>query len=145
MSGKYDDMLYLPHHVSPTRARMSAIDRGAQFSPFAALVGYDSVIEETARLTEQRIELTEGAQWSLNEKLRMLLERGADSPEVSVTYFSPDLRKQGGMYLTAVGVVRKIDSLQKTIMMSDGTVIPMEDILSIESDWFGSRIAPISD
>lgn len=145
MTGKYDDMLYLPHHVSPTRPRMSAIDRGAQFSPFAALVGYDSVIEETARLTEQKIELTEGVQWVLNEKLRMLSELGAEKPEISVTYFCPDMRKQGGAYVTTVGVLRKIDSTQKMIMMSDGVKIPMEDILSIESEWFASRQSDMND
>lgn len=138
MSGKYDDMLYLPHHVSPTRPRMSAIDRGAQFSPFAALVGYDSVIEETARLTQQKIELTEGVQWVLNEKLRMLSEYGIGGPVISVTYFCPDIRKQGGAYVTTVGIVRKIDSMQKVMLLSDGVEIAMEDILSIESDWFAS-------
>ncbi len=145
MSGKYDDMLYLPHHVSPTRPRMCAIDRGAQFSPFAALVGYDSVIEETARLTQQKVELTEGAQWALNEKLRMLSELASDSPVVSITYFAPDLRKQGGAYVKNVGIVRKMDTVQKLIVMKDGTIIPMDDILSIEGDCFTWRQLPEND
>ncbi len=144
MSGKYDDMLYLPHHVSPTRPRMPAIDRGAQFSPFAALVGYDSVIEETARLTQQKIELTESVQWALNEKLRMLSEYGI-GPVISVTYFCPDIRKQGGAYVTTVGTVRKIDTIQKVMILSDGVKIPMEDILNIESDWFASMQSGMRD
>ncbi len=139
MSGKYDDMLHMPHHVSPTRSRMAAVDRGAQFSPFAALVGYDAVIEEAARLTQPRIELTEGEQDALNEKLRQVAEALPECPVLAITYFSPDLRKEGGAYVTALGSVRRIDPLERMVRMTDGTLIPMEQILSIESDWFSDR------
>lgn len=136
MSGKYDDMLYMPHHTSPNRPKMSTVTRGAQFSPFAALVGYDAVIEETARLTQRRIDLTEGVRYALNEKLRMLSEQIADAPVVTITFFYPDLRKDGGTYVNAVGQVQKIDPIDRQVLMADGTKIFMEDIVAIESDWF---------
>ncbi len=138
MSGKYDDMLYMPHHVSPTRPHMSAVDRGAQFSPFAALVGYDAVIAETARLTQERIELTESAQQTLNEKLRFLGEQTGEPPNIVITFFQQDLWKDGGKYVTVCGTVRRIDPVTHRVLMADGTLIPMEDILTIEGDCFAS-------
>lgn len=42
----YEDIIALPHPASKKHHRMSALDRAAQFSPFAALNGYDEVIEE---------------------------------------------------------------------------------------------------
>lgn len=136
MRGKYDDMLYMPHHVSATRARMSAADRGAQFSPFAALVGYDAVIAETARLTQCRIELTEGEQLLLNDKLLLLSEWGEEMPAVSITYFCADEKKEGGAYVTASGVVKKIDRYGCCVQMADGRCIPMADMIAIEGDCF---------
>ena len=52
---RYDDILYLPHHVSPTRPKMLRLDRAAQFAPFAALTGYEAVIDETARRAEEKV------------------------------------------------------------------------------------------
>ncbi len=135
MSGPYDDILHLPHHVSATHARMSAQDRAAQFSPFAALTGYEAAVEETARLTDQQIELAVDATADLNKKLALIQERIADGPQVTLTYFVQDQRKSGGAYVTAAGRVRKIDGHEKYLLLADGTRIFFADILSIGGDW----------
>lgn len=134
---KYEDIINLPHHVSEKRAPMSMIDRGAQFSPFAALTGYDAAIQETARLTDRRIELSDGQKEQLNEKLQLILENLRGQPEVTVTYFRPDERKGGGAYVTAAGIVSKIDGYRKLLIMKDGTVISFEDIYEIQ---FGNHL-----
>lgn len=134
---KYEDIINLPHHVSEKRAPMSMIDRGAQFSPFAALTGYDAAIQETARLTDRRIELSDGQKEQLNEKLQLILENLRGQPEVTVTYFCPDGRKGGGAYVTAAGIVSKIDGYRKLLIMKDGTVISFEDIYEIQ---FGNHL-----
>lgn len=132
MSGKYDDIIDLPHHQSSTRPRMSGIDRAAQFSPFAALVGYDSAVKETARLTGQRIELDADAIELLDEKLCWLQEHIGGHPKASITYFVPDSRKQGGAYTTVSGQVKKIDSFERVVVVTDGIVIAIDDIIEIE-------------
>lgn len=134
MSGKYDDMLHLPHHVSPKRPQMSLADRAAQFSPFAALTGYEAAIRETERLTTERIELDESAKASLDEKLRVIVERLPEEPEVTITYFQPDVKKDGGAYLTITGAMQKLDTYESIVVMMDGTRIPIDDIVEIESD-----------
>lgn len=131
-SNKYDDIITLPHYVSPSRARMSQADRAAQFSPFAALTGFEAAIRETARLTGQRAVLTETAKAALDEKLRLLAENLSASPEAAITYFRPDERKAGGEYVTAAGTVRKIDTVSHLLTMADGTKIFFEDIKKIE-------------
>ena len=132
----YGDIINLPHHVSPTRPRMSMADRAAQFSPFAALSGYGDAVKETARLTGQRIELDESAKAALDEKLRLLAEVIEDRPEAAITYFLPDRRKAGGEYVTVSGTVKRADSVQRELVMTDGTRIPVEDILDIAGDLF---------
>lgn len=106
--GAHDDIIDLPHPTSATHPRMSMIDRAAQFSPFAALTGHGAAIEETARLTDQRIELTEDKKAVLDKKLHLLLET---SGEGTFTYFLPDKRKDGGAYVTTVGTVKKLRHL----------------------------------
>ena len=133
---QYDDIINLPHYVSPTRPRMSMIDRAAQFSPFAALTGYDAAIKETGRLTDQRIELSEDSRAALDRKQQLLVECLADHPEVSVTYFIPDERKSGGAYVTVTGSVKKVDDYQRLLLLTDGTKIPLDDILDLESELF---------
>lgn len=133
---QYDDIINLPHYVSPTRPRMSMIDRAAQFSPFAALTGYDAAIRETGRLTDQRIELSEDSRAALDRKQQLLVECLADHPEVSVTYFIPDERKSGGAYVTVTGIVKKVDDYQRLLLLTDGTKIPLDDILDLESELF---------
>ena len=133
---QYDGIINLPHHVSATRPQMSMTNRAAQFSPFAALTGYDAVIKETGRLTDHRIELSEDSRANLDRKQQLLLDSLADHPEVSVTYFIPDERKAGGAYVTVTGIVKKLDDFQRIMVLTDGTVIPLDEILKLESDLF---------
>ena len=123
---KYDDIIHLSRPVSVRHAPMPMADRGAQFSPFAALTGYDDVIVETGRLTDRQTVLAEGAEAELDEKLRQLEARLPDRPTVIITYFQPDYRKAGGSYPAAVGAVKKIDQCHRVILMTDGREIPMD-------------------
>ena len=138
--GKYDDLLHLPHPVSRRHPPMSAMDRAAQFSPFSALTGYEAVIQEAGRLTDSRTELTEYSRDVLDQKQRILLEAAPAHPEITVTYFVPDGRKQGGMYGTLRGNLKKIDLGRRVMVMLDGTEIPLDDIADIQSDLFTGRI-----
>ena len=133
MNSKYEYLLHMPHHVSYTHPHMSMQNRAAQFSPFAALVGYDDLIVEAARLTDQRMELDESVKAELNEKLRLLLELLPQRPEVSITHFQPDCKKAGGVYQTTCGIVRKFLAFEDILVMYDGTQIPINDIVGIES------------
>ena len=87
MNGKYDEIMGLPHHVSKTRPQMPMSDRASQFAPFAALTGYDAAIKETGRLTDERIELDEGALTALNMRYQLLMDALDEEPEVEITYF----------------------------------------------------------
>ena len=127
--GAYDDIINLPHPNSAKHPRMSMIDRAAQFSSFAALTGHGAAIEETARLTDRRIELTEEGKTVLDEKLRLLLETGGEG---MITYFLPDERKDGGAYVTKLGTIKKIDPPEGRVILTDHTPIHIEDILEIE-------------
>jgi len=132
----YDDIINLPHPVSQKHPQMSLYDRAAQFSPFAALTGYDSAIRETGRLTDERIELDEEALMELNMRYQLLVDSLKESPEVRINYFKPDERKSGGAYVTVTGVVKKVDDYERMITMRDGMVIPMDDVLTIEGELF---------
>lgn len=136
MSGKYDDILNLPHHVSASRPHMPAADRAAQFAPFAALTGYDAAVRETARQTDARLELDECEKEALNDKLRVIDEHLENAPEVTVTYFRPDGRKAGGAYVTVSGAVRKIDGYARVVVLADGGRIPIDEIAGLDSDLF---------
>lgn len=136
MKGPYDDIIGCPHHVSPNRKRMSMIDRAAQFSPFAALTGYDSAIQETGRLTDRQIELAVDETAMLNEKIQLLTQLQEDQPEITVTYFVPDERKNGGSYITMNGRVKKIDRLEQAILMTDETIVHFGRILHIDGEIF---------
>lgn len=136
--GKYDDIINLPHHTSSKRPRMSMIDRAAQFSPFAALTGYDAAIKETARLTDRRIELDEYSKAALDERLRMIHDHIKENPEITITYFQPDERKAGGAYLSVIGSIKKIDNYERSVIMQDGQKIPIEEIMEIEGELFSS-------
>lgn len=128
----YDDIIDLPHHTSTTRPRMSAHDRAAQFSPFAALTSYDAAITETARLTDEKIELDEYSKEALNERLNMIQDTLDEQPVVSIKYFLPDKKKSGGKYITATGCVKKIDEYHRILIMQNDTKISIDDILEID-------------
>ena len=138
MRNTYDDIINLPHHTSPSRPRMSAHDRAAQFSPFAALTGYDSAITETGRLTDKKVELDEYSKADLNEKLSKIQDQIDEEPEVSITYFQPDKKKTGGAYIAATGCVKRIDEYERTVIMQDATRIPIDDIFEIDGELFGT-------
>lgn len=131
-SGKYDDIIDLPHHVSATRKHMSNYDRAAQFSPFAALVGYDEAVQETARLTEERIELTESEATEVDAQLRQLQARIEGQPEATITYFRPDSRKEGGEYVTIIARIRRIDTIGRYIQLIDKSRIPLDEIVKVQ-------------
>ena len=133
---QYNDIIDLPHHVSATRPRMSMIDRAAQFSPFAALTGYDAAIKETGRLTDARIELSEESRAALDRKQKLLLDNLSGCPEVSVTYFVPDERKSGGAYVTVTGQVKKVDEFERLLILTEGTKIPLDEIQDLSGDLF---------
>lgn len=132
MQNNYDDIIDLPHHVSATRPQMSMMDRAAQFSPFAALTGYDAAIKETARLTDQKIDLDDYEKEEINDKIQLITEHLGEDFEVVITYFQPDSRKAGGDYVDAVGIVKKIDEYDRVIILQDGKKIPIDDILDID-------------
>lgn len=134
----YEDIVDLPHHVSPTRPRMSRADRAAQFSPFAALTGHDAAVRETARRTASRIETAEDKQQELDLKLNLLSQVLPSRPEVTITYFVPDTRKVGGAYVTAGGTLKRIDSRKRILLLEDDTAIPADDVLELESPIFTS-------
>ena len=134
----YEDIINLPHHISPTRQQMPMSDCAAQFSPFAALTGYDAAIKETGRLTDERIELDEEALTAVDMKYQLLIDAFDDAPEVTITYFQPDERKAGGKYITATSAVKKVDDFERRITMQNGTKIPMDDVLSIDGKMFSS-------
>lgn len=128
----YDDMIDLPHHVSPVHRQMTREERAAQFSPFAALTGYERVIEEAGRQTEEWRELDEDAKGILDEKLRMMEEQIGKGREAEITYFQPDGKKEGGAYVTVRGLVKKIDRYGRAVVMEDGKRILMEYIVEVE-------------
>ncbi|MDD2971697.1 MAG: hypothetical protein PHE02_06150 [Lachnospiraceae bacterium] len=131
---KYDDMLELPHHVSATHGQMSVYDRAAQFAPFAALTGYGDAVSETARLTEERIELDEMEKSAMDEKLQKVQQELERRPKVRITYFQPDVKKDGGKYVVKEGHVRKLDTYEKCVIFQEGDRIPVEDIVEIETE-----------
>ena len=128
---KYEDIMEHPRHVSNTRAQMPVSDRAAQFSPFAALTGYDAAIKEMRRLTEERIELDEGSKMILDGRLQELKNHIKEQPEVTVTYFRPDVRKSGGAYVTITKNVKKINEYERLIIFMDGSFIPIDQIYDI--------------
>ena len=132
----YEDILNLPHHVSKTRPQMSMLDRAAQFSPFAALTGYDAAIKETGRLTDEKIEMDEDRKTALDMKQTYLIEMLDEQPEISITYFLPDTKKSGGAYVTVTGNLKRFDEYERLLILTDGKKIPMDDIADIDSDLF---------
>lgn len=133
---QYDDIINLRHYDSPFRPRMSRINRAAQFAPFAALTGYDAQIAETARLTDNKHELTEDQKIILSEKLHILSENEQDRPIVQITYFLHDDRKSGGSYEKLIGSVRRVDEDEMKVVFADGTKLDIADICGIDGKIF---------
>lgn len=129
--GAYDDMLHLPHHRSKHHRAMSIRDRAAQFSSFRALTGYEDAIDETARLTDRRAERSEEQEQHLNEVLQQLEARMPSHPSVTVVYFRPDPRKDGGAYLQHTGALRAIDRVARQLVFRDKRAIAFSDIYDI--------------
>ena len=134
---KYDDIINLPHHVSAKHPQMELLDRAAQFSPFAALTGHEDSIRETARRTEEFLELEEDKKEQLDEKIHVLQENLWKKPEIIVTYFVPDEKKDGGAYVTHRGRIRKIDTYRHRLLFEDGTDVGMQYIFEIDDEMFG--------
>ena len=132
ISHRYDDIIDLPHHVSEKHPQMPMLERAAQFSPFAALTGFDAAIVETARLTDQKRELTEEQKQVISNSLRELQKRIKNDPVVTVTFFQPDDRKSGGAYRTVTGSAKRVDEYIGMLLLTDGTAIPFDSILSME-------------
>jgi len=133
----YDDIIHLPHHVSATRAHMPVTDRAAQFAPFAALAGYGNAISEAARLTSERIELDECMKSALSERMQLIADRIKEHLEVEITYFQPDAKKHGGAYVTVCGTAKKIDTVERVVMMSNHVAeIPFDEIIGIDGRIF---------
>lgn len=112
---------------------MPALDRAAQFLPFAALTGHDAAVRETARLTDNRAELDETRKGELDMHLQLLRNQLVQRPQASITYFVPDQRKDGGAYFTATGTIKEFEETRRQVIMENGTVIPVNDIYDIES------------
>ena len=140
MSGPYDDIINLPHPTSKRHPRMPIRDRAAIFSPFAALSGHGAALAETARRTERRMELAEDVRAELDRRQAVLLEHMDGQPELTVTWFQPDARKEGGAYLTATGRLKKFRELERILILTDGTEIPLEDVVALESGIFQTLI-----
>ncbi len=133
---KYDAILHLPHHVSEKHPPIPMEERAAQFSPYAALTGFGAVINETRRLTDPRQILSEETLGQLNRQYQLLMEHLPERPEITVTFFQPDGRKEGGAYLTLTGRVKKVDAYEQRLVLEDGSVIAMENIMAMDGELF---------
>lgn len=127
----YNDIIHLPHHQSLTRSRMPRRDRAAQFAPFAALNGYEAAIEETGRLTDTAVDLMEGCADAVDRGLRAISQRQHEHPEIIVTFFEPDKKKNGGAYRTVTGQVRKFMEFERMLLLDNGTYIPFDSIYEL--------------
>ena len=132
----YDDIIDLAYPFQLRHPRMGQKDRAAQFSAFAALSGYDAAISETARITDERIDLDEDAKGDLNAKLRIIGDNISALPLITITYFLPDDKKYGGAYVTVSENVKKIDEYEKVIVTTAGLVIPIDDVYALEGELF---------
>ena len=131
MTTKYADIIHLPHHVSKTRPQMDIIDRAAQFSPFAALTGFEACIEESGRLTEDFVELDEDEIIRINEKIQFLMKQQAQNIQITVVCFEKDEKKQGGKYTEVTGIFKRADSFKQCIVLEDKREILFHKIYDI--------------
>ena len=131
MTGSYTDILNLPHPTSKKHPRMTRTARAAQFAPFAALTGYNEAVKETARLTNEQLELDDTEKAQLNEKLQLLRQHLPRQLPITITFFIPDTKKAGGSYQTITGPVKKIQEYERRLIMTDGTIIPIDAIIGL--------------
>lgn len=131
MTGSYTDILNLPHPTSKKHPRMTRTARAAQFAPFAALTGYNEAVKETARLTDEQLELDDTEKAQLNEKLQLLRQHLPRQLPITITFFIPDTKKAGGSYQTLTGPVKKIQEYERRLIMTDGTIIPIDAIIGL--------------
>ena len=136
MNGSYDDIIHLPHPTSPRHPRMSRANRAAQFSPFAALAGHEAAIGETARVTQQRLELTEDEKERLDRRQHILQAHMEEHPTVTVRYFLPDGKKAGGAYQVVTGHLRRVNVHRGILCLWEGVEIPLNDIVALDSPLF---------
>ena len=132
----YDDIINMEHHVSKNHPPMSLYVRSAQFAPFAALTGYEDAVKETARETIEQFDIDDEIKGILDSKIQILTEQIKNKPEVSITYFIHDLKKDGGAYITIEGIIKKLDTYSQNIVLADKTEIPINDIIDISGDVF---------
>ena len=132
----YDDIINLPHHVSKTHPHMSLSDRAAQFSPFAALTGYEEAIKEAGRIVDEKIELSEEEKEEINRQLNYLNEHKKDNIQITITYFLKDMKKNGGSYRQITSNLKRLDEIEKTILLADNTILRIDDIRKIQSPLF---------
>ncbi|MBP3255183.1 MAG: YolD-like family protein [Clostridia bacterium] len=130
---KYEDIINLPHHVSKKHPQMSLYERSAQFAPYAALTGHGDAIKETGRLTSKRVDLDEEEKEILDRKFEIIREKINENIQVKITYFIPDLRKEGGKYEEVTGVIKKIDDYNHLIIM-EKCEIPINEIVDIDGE-----------
>lgn len=128
---KYSDIINLPHPVSTKRPQMPLADRAAQFSPFAAVVGHEAAVKEAARYTEAKRELDEMEKALINEQLKEIESEVENGVGIEIVYFRVDARKTGGAYVRKTGRVKKINSYERHVLMSDGLKIKIDDILKV--------------
>ena len=134
---KYDEIINLSRPKSK-HPKMTLEQRSAQFAPFAALTGYEGQIKETARLTDKRLELDEEAKSILDTKIQITKEKIAQQPQIEITYFVPDNKKDGGRYETVNSIIRKIDEYYNKIIMNNGISIDIGEIIDIQGDIFNN-------
>ena len=132
----YEDIVNLPPHISKKHPRPSMMDRAARFAPFAAITGYEEMVLEEARVTEEQIHLDEDAVALICEKINMIQEFIDEEPEVRITYFEPDKKKSGGAYITITGTPKRVDEYEQLLIMTDGMKIKFDCIYRLESDLF---------
>lgn len=129
---KYENIINKPRHVSKVHPQISLYARSAQFAPFAALTGYEDAVKETARETQEELEIDDELKSILDAKLQMLIEIKESNPEISITYFVKDEKKSGGKYVTITGIIKKIDLYEQIITLADNTVIPIKNVIDLE-------------
>ena len=132
MNPKYSKLKNITRPQYPDLPPMSIEDRAAQFSPFAAVVGYDDAVEETARFTDSMIELSEDEVALLNGALAKLRESIDEKPQIKVTYFVPDAKKDGGEYVSKTGIVKRIDEYENVLIFTDGDKVAVSSIIKVE-------------